>query len=101
MHGFCHKTNMFTDDGRPSNLDFIPFVEIMDVDWASGTASSDGNQNFPATPKRSAKPDAASSKGKRKIAFDPFADSGVASSLSFADKLMEAKSDNRGQTGRK
>jgi hypothetical protein len=38
---------------------------------------------------------------KRKIAFDPFADSGVASSLSFADKLMEAKSDNRGQTGRK
>jgi hypothetical protein len=36
MHGFCHKTNMFTDDGRPSTLpstlDFVPFVEIMDVD---------------------------------------------------------------------
>jgi hypothetical protein len=47
MHGFCHKANMFTDDGRPSSLDFIPFVEIMDVDWVS--ASSDGNQNFPAT----------------------------------------------------
>jgi hypothetical protein len=28
MHGFCHKTNMFTDDGRPNT-----FVEIMDVDW--------------------------------------------------------------------
>jgi hypothetical protein len=101
MHGFCHKANMFTDNGRPSNLDFIPFVEIMDVDWAPATASSDGNQNFPATPKRSTKPDAASSKGKRKVAFDPFADSGVGSSLSLADKLMEAKSGSQGQTGRK
>ncbi|KAN0068588.1 hypothetical protein V8E54_013312 [Elaphomyces granulatus] len=97
MHGFCHKANMFTDDGRPSSLDFVPFVEIMDVDWVSAAASGDGNQNVPATPRKFAKPDTASSKGKRKIAFDPCADSGVASSLSFGDKLMEAKS---GQTGR-
>jgi hypothetical protein len=60
MHGFCHKANMFTDDGRPSSLDFVPFVEIMDVDWVSAAALSDGNQNVPATPKRLAKPDVAS-----------------------------------------
>jgi hypothetical protein len=56
---------------------------------------------FPATPKKFVKSAAASGKGKHKIAFDPFADSGVGSSLSFADKLMEAKSDSQGQPGRK
>jgi hypothetical protein len=90
MHGFCHKSNMFTDDGRPSTLDFMPFVEIMDVDWVSASASSDGNQNVPATPKKFAKPDVTNSKGKRKIAFDPFADSRglITSSLSSEDKAQ-------------
>ena len=75
----------------------------MDVDWVSAAASSDGNQNVPAIPKKFAKLAAASGKlkGKHKIAFDPFAHSGVGSSLSFADKLMEAKSDSQDQTGRK
>ena len=78
--------------------DFVPFVEIMDVDWVSASASGDGNQNVPATPKKFAKPDVTNSKGKRKIAFDPFADSGVTSSLSSEDK---AKSDSQDRAGRK
>jgi len=82
-------------DGRPSTLDFVPFVEIMDVDWVSASASGDGNQNVPATPKKFAKPDATNSKGKRKIAFDPFADSGVTSSLSFEDKAKPDSLDVR------
>ena len=51
----------------------------MDVDWVSAAASSDGNQNVPAIPKKFAKLAAASGKlkGKHKIAFDPFAHSGV------------------------
>ena len=50
-------------------------LPTMDVDWVSASASGDGNQNVPATPKKFAKPDVTNSKGKRKIAFDPFADS--------------------------
>ena len=67
----------------------------MDVDWGSASASGDGNQNVPATPKKVAKPDVTNSKGKRKIAFDPF---GVTSSLSSEDK---AKSDSQDRAGRK
>ena len=32
MHGFCHKVNMFAEGGRPSNLEFVPFIEIMEID---------------------------------------------------------------------
>ncbi|KAN0072518.1 hypothetical protein V8E54_009447, partial [Elaphomyces granulatus] len=35
-HGFCHKVN---EGGRPNNLEFVPFVEIMEVDWASDAKS--------------------------------------------------------------
>jgi hypothetical protein len=44
MHGFCHKTNMFTDDGRP---DFLPFVEIMDIDWVSASTATRMFQQLP------------------------------------------------------
>ncbi|KAN0076088.1 hypothetical protein V8E54_007358 [Elaphomyces granulatus] len=64
MHGFCYKVNMFAEGGRPNNLEFDPFVEIM--------------EDVPATPvKKEVKPEAASTGGKRKIIFDPFADLGV------------------------
>jgi hypothetical protein len=75
MHGFCYKVNMFAEGGRPNNLEFVPFVEIMEVDWASDAKSI---QDVPATPvKKEVKPEAASTGGKRKIIFDPFADLGV------------------------
>jgi len=81
MHGFCHKANMFTNDGRPSSLDFIPFVEIMNIDWISAAASSDGNQNVPATPKRFAKPDAASSRTNVRLPLTPLQTPGLGQAL--------------------
>jgi hypothetical protein len=75
MHGFCHKVNMFAGGGRPNNLEFAPFVEIMDVYWASDAKPI---QDVPATPvKMEVKPEVASTRGKRKITFDPFADLGM------------------------
>ncbi|KAN0068311.1 hypothetical protein V8E54_013507 [Elaphomyces granulatus] len=60
---------------RPNNLEFVPFMEIMEVDWASDAKSI---QDVPATPvKKEVKPEAASTGGKRKITFDPFADLGM------------------------
>jgi hypothetical protein len=68
----------------------------MEIDWAP----FDSNASFPTTPsKNSEKSDTASSKGKRKISFDPFADlGGSGSSLSFQERLLEAKSDTQGLT---
>jgi hypothetical protein len=37
--GFCHKVSMFAEGGRPNNLEFVLFVEIMEVDWASDAKS--------------------------------------------------------------
>ncbi|KAN0075736.1 hypothetical protein V8E54_007006 [Elaphomyces granulatus] len=63
MHGFCHKVN---EGGRPNNLEFVPFVEIMEVDWASDAKSI---QDVPATPvKKEVKPEAASTGGNEKLA---------------------------------
>jgi hypothetical protein len=89
MHGFCHKVNMFADGGRPNNLEFVPFVEIVEVDWASDARSF---QDIPATPvKKEAKPEAASTTTrKRKITFDPLADLGASPSLTFVEKLARA-----------
>lgn len=88
MHGFCHKVNMFAEAGRPNNLEFVPFVEIVEVDWASDAKSF---QDVPATPvKKEVKPEAASTRGKRKITFDPFANSGMGPSLTFEEKLAKA-----------
>ena len=33
MHGFCNKTTMFRAEKRPNALEFVPFVEIIDIDW--------------------------------------------------------------------
>jgi hypothetical protein len=85
MHGFCNKANMFTPDARPSTLEFVPFIEIMEIDWASSDTKA-SFQDIPATPsKTDVKSDIASSKRKRKIAFDPFADAGIGSSLNFLE----------------
>jgi hypothetical protein len=84
MHGFCYKVN---EGGRPNNLEFVPFVEIMEVDWASDAKSI---QDVPATPVKEVKPEAASTEGKRKITFDPFADLGMGPSLTFEEKLAKA-----------
>jgi hypothetical protein len=94
MHGFCNKINMFAEGGRPNNLEYIPFIEIMEVDWAPN--SNDAKSipaDLPATPsRRDVKPDVASSRtGKRKIAFDPFADLNTGSSLTFGEKLARSE----------
>src|SRR6202007_2168310 len=34
MHGFCNKANMFDPDACPSTLEFVPFIEIMEITWA-------------------------------------------------------------------
>jgi hypothetical protein len=86
MHGFCHKVNMFAEGGRPNNLEFAPFVEIMDVYWASDAKPI---QDVPATPvKKEVKPEVASTRGKRKITFDPFADLGMGPSLTFRESWL-------------
>jgi hypothetical protein len=94
MHGFCNKVNMFAEGGRPNNLEYIPFIEIMEVDWAP--SSNDAKSipaDLPATPSRkNVKPDVSSSRtGKRKIAFDPFADLNSGSSLTFGEKLVRSE----------
>jgi hypothetical protein len=79
---------MFAEGGRPNNLEFVLFVEIMEVDWASDAKSI---QDVPATPvKKEVKPEAASTGGKRKIIFDPFAGLGMGPSLTFEEKLAKA-----------
>ena len=66
---------MFAEGDRPNNLEFVPFVAIMDVDWASDAKPI---QDVPATPvKKEVKPEAASTRGRRKITFDPFVDLGM------------------------
>jgi hypothetical protein len=90
MHGFCNKANMFDPDACPSTLEFVPFIEIMEIDWASSDTTA-SVQDIPATPsKTNVKSDITSSKRKHKIAFDPFADG---SSLTF-EKILETKSDS-------
>ncbi|KAN0087113.1 hypothetical protein V8E54_000801 [Elaphomyces granulatus] len=95
MHGFCHKINMFAEGSRPNNVEFVLFVEIMEVDWAPNSNDAKSLPDVPATPsKKDVKPDVASSRsGKRKIAFDPFADFNTGSSLMFEEKL--ARSDQK------
>jgi hypothetical protein len=79
----------------------VPFVEIMEIDWAS---FSNDTKELPATPpKKVGQPDITST-GKRRIAFDPFGDrdSGIDASWTLEEKLPDAKSDNQSQTtGRK
>jgi hypothetical protein len=58
-------------------LEFVPFVEIMECDWASFSSDAKSMQDVLANPSK----DVASSSGKRKIAFDPFADLNTGSSL--------------------
>jgi hypothetical protein len=99
MHGFCNKAYMFAPDARPSTLEFVPFIEIMEIDWASSDTKV-SVQDIPATPsKTNVKSDIASSKRKRKrkIGFDPFADAGIGSSLTF-EKILEPKSDSLSRT---
>lgn len=100
MHGFCHKINMFAEGSRPNNVEFVLFVEIMEVDWAPNSNDAKSLPDVPATPsKKDVKPDVASSRsGKRKIAFDPFADLNTGSSLMFEEKL--ARSDQKTARGR-
>lgn len=73
MHGFCHKDNVFAPEARPSSLDFVPFLEITEIDWVGFAANSkSATLDVPATPtKKDGPPDSAS---KRRIRFDPFAD---------------------------
>ena len=97
MHGFCNKANMFVPDPRPSTLEFVPFIEIMEIDWASSDTKV-SVQDIPATPsKTNVKSDIASSKRKRKrkIGFDPFADAGIGSTF---EKILETKSDSLSRT---
>ena len=95
MHGFCNKAYMFAPDARPSTLEFVPFIEIMEIDWASSDTKV-SVQDIPATPsKTNVKSDIASSKRKRKIAFDPFADAGIGSTF---EKILETKSDSLSRT---
>jgi hypothetical protein len=93
MHGFCHKVNMFAESGRPNNLEFVPFIEIMEVDWAPNSNDAKSIPDVPATPaQKDVKPNVASSRsGKRKIAFDPFTDLNTGSSLTFEEKLARSE----------
>jgi hypothetical protein len=97
MHGFCHKTNMFAPDAKPTSLEFVPFVEIMEIDWA---AYSNDSKDIPATPPKKIGRPGSTSTGKRRIAFDPFGDgdSGIGSSRTLEEKLLDAKSENQSQT---
>ena len=82
MHGFCNKAYMFAPDARPSTLEFVPFIEIMEIDWASSDTKV-SVQDIPATPsKTNVKSDIASSKRK------PFADAGIGSTF---EKILETE----------
>jgi hypothetical protein len=73
MHGFCNKTTMFDSGACPNLLEFVPFVEIIDIDWAFFSNDKASSLDVPATPsKRTTQVDGLSSERKRKIVFDPF-----------------------------
>ncbi|KAN0076664.1 hypothetical protein V8E54_006806 [Elaphomyces granulatus] len=96
---FSIPNTALAPDARPSTLEFVPFIEIMEIDWASSDTKA-SVQDIPATPsKTNVKSDIASSKRKRKrkIGFDPFADAGIGSSLTF-EKILEPKSDSLSRT---
>jgi hypothetical protein len=61
--------------------------------WAPYPNDANSIPDIPATPsKKDVKPDVASSgSGKRKIAFDPFADLNTGSSLTFEEKLARSE----------
>jgi len=99
MHGFCNKKNIFTTDTKHSNLDYIPFIEIIEIDWVFTTEMQPPSQEVPKTPSKPiVKSETTSAKSKRKFTFNPFDDVGVGSSRSFEEKLRETKSDNKNQT---
>jgi hypothetical protein len=73
MHGFCHKENVFAPEARPSSLEFVPFLEITDIDWVGfATDAKNSAPDVPATPTKKGSP--TDTRSKRRIRFDPFAD---------------------------
>ncbi len=73
MHGFCHNENVFAPQARPNNLEFVPFVEITDIDWVGfPTDAKNSTPDVPPTPTKKGSP--TDTRSKRRIKFDPFAD---------------------------
>jgi hypothetical protein len=97
MHGF---SNMFAPEARPTGLECMSFIEIMEIDWVPFSSDTKTSfQDVPATPsKKVGRSDITSAKGKRRIAFDPFADLGTGSRLTLEERLLKAKSDSQSQT---
>ncbi|KAN0077657.1 hypothetical protein V8E54_005961 [Elaphomyces granulatus] len=43
---------MFVEGGQPNSLGFVPFVEIMECDWASFSSDAKSMQDVPANPSK-------------------------------------------------
>lgn len=70
FHGFCDKERVFTEDTPYNPLVFVPFVEILRVDWAGGEGRQQPLPNEPpTTPSVLQTP----SRGKGRVVFDPLA----------------------------
>ena len=50
MHGFCNKTTMFHAEKCPNALEFVPFVEIIDIDGGFSSNDRRSSQSVPTTP---------------------------------------------------
>jgi hypothetical protein len=70
FHGFCNKKNLFLSDTPYNPLEFVPFIEITDIDWATGEPKVAAEaRDLPSTPSKSD----ASVRGRGRMVFDPLA----------------------------
>ncbi|MBC7948342.1 MAG: hypothetical protein H7Y42_10715 [Chitinophagaceae bacterium] len=100
IHGYCNKDNMFIVPGRPNILEFVPFMEIIDIDWTS--PSENRGPGVPATPsKKVAEADEAVPRKKRKTLFDPFGNGASASASNKPTGKDAARTSNDETIGSK
>ncbi|KAF6808335.1 hypothetical protein CMUS01_13916 [Colletotrichum musicola] len=70
FYGFSDKKSVFTTDCVYNPLEFIPFIEIIKIDWAAAEPRQPGSsRDIHSSPMKPSTP----SRGKGRLVFDPFA----------------------------